>query len=152
MPILPTIPDTHSNEGYLTINKIRVYVVDEVPEDNPLTGDLMWSDHDILAAMDATAKAYNRLEPHVEHVHPHMLYDFDDMFQNGVAADLYRRTLARLRRRDIDYSAGEVQASVTKSRIKHFEQLQKEHQENFLTAAQARKLNINLNAAFGHYS
>lgn len=151
MPTLPTTPVNHSHDGYLTIAKIRVFVVDEVPEDNPLTGDLMWSDNDILASMDACAKTYNRLEPHVEHVHPHMLFDFDDMFTNGVAADLYRRSLARLRRRDIDYSAGEVQASVVKSRIKNFEGLQKEHEEKFLTAAQARKLNININAAFGHF-
>lgn len=142
----------HCDTGYLTIEKIRVFVVDETPEDNPIMGDLMWSDHDILASMDACARAYNRLEPHVEHVHADKLFDFDDMFYNGVAADLYRRTLVKLRRRDIDYQAGDVVASVVKARITNFALQQKEHEEKFMTAAQARKLNININAAFGHYS
>lgn len=138
---------------YLTINRIREFVVDENPEDNPLGADLMWSDHDILAAMRSAASAYNRIEPQVEVVDGSKLPDDrTDIFLNGVAAELYRRSVARLRRRDIDYSAGEVQASVVKSQLRNFEKAAEEHSRQFMEGAQARKITINISHAWGHFS
>jgi len=136
----------------LTIRDIREFMGDESPEDNPAQLDLLWSDAAILASMRACALAYNTIEPQCETVQPEALPDGDAAFINGVAYDLCRKTLNQLRNRDVTYSAGGVTASITKDRIRHFESMMKEYGENFKTQAQARKLRINLNAAYGHYS
>lgn len=137
---------------YLTIRDIREFMGDESPADNPAQLDLLWSDPQILASMRAAAQAYNTIEPQSERVRPEALPAEDAAFINGVAADLCRKLLNNLRNRDIVYSAGGVQSSMTSARIKHFENMVKEYQTNFLSQGQARKLRINLNAAYGHFS
>lgn len=136
----------------LTIQDVRDFVGDEKPEDNPLLMDLMWSDPDILSSMKAAARAYNSIEPQCEVVRAEALPDDDSTFLNGIAADLCRKYLNKLRNRDITYTAGNVQASVTSARIVHFEKMRVEYEEQFKQQAQNRKLRINLAAAYGHFS
>ena len=136
----------------ITVKLIREYMCDESPEDNPAQMDLIWKDSEILAAMRSVAIAYNAIEPLVEEVTADNLPDLEAWAYSGVAAELCRKRLIKLRNRDIVYEAGNVKASYTANLIKHVEGMYKEYSDDFMKAAQARKLRINLNAAYGHWS
>ena len=133
----------------LTIERVRSFVVDDDPSENP-TGDYEWSDDTIIKSFHSVAKEYNGLEPVVDMVSADCLPDSDE-FLNGVAAELMRRSLILLKRRDISYQAGDVTASVTASKIKHYGDMFKEYHDEFIRLSREKKMRVNLNNAFGHF-
>jgi hypothetical protein len=59
--------------------------------------------------------------------------------------------LSKLRRNDIDYSAGGVGVNLVAKRIAHLQNEIKEHREAWKQEATSRKIALNLSFAYGQY-
>lgn len=135
-------------ESYITIADVREYIFDQTPEDN-LSGDLEFSDLEIEAAMRATAREYNGIDPLIYTVEPHRLSMHNNMFFDGIAAHLYKARMAQDMRSDVTYNAGGVVSSETQNRIQHFMKLVQMYGQAFRSTASKVKSHRNIRRGYG---
>ena len=135
--------------NYITVDDIRMYILDRFISDNELDKDLSFGDEEILAAMERAAREYNSIPPYVNGARADCLPKDTNMFFDAIVQQLYIAELNRAKRNDIDYDAGGVVTSLEAKRIKHLEDLAKDHGERFREAAQNRKIFINYSNGFG---
>lgn len=134
----------------LTIEDVRLFLLDRGPEDNEISIDLAFSDAEIANAMVRAARDYNGLPPiGVDSVDPDRLPSDTNLFLYGTAAQALLSRKAKLMRNDIDYQAGNLQVSPAKKEIAYIDALQKECKENFVMEARQRKITINVMNGFG---
>ena len=135
--------------NYITVDDIRMYILDRFISDNELDKDLSFGDEEILAAMERAAREYNSIPPYVNGARADCLPKDTNMFFDAIVQQLYIAELNRAKRNYIDYDAGGVVTSLEAKRIKHLEDLAKDHGERFREAAQNRKIFINYSNGFG---
>lgn len=139
------MPVTHP---YITIDDVRMFIMDRSIEDNDLLLDLAYSDEEIQDAMTRAAREYNSVPPMCSFVDATCLDANYNMFLDGIAAQLFVSTISKLSRNDIDYDAGGAGVNIVAKRIKHLSELYKLHQQRFLEAAVSIKRTINLHQGF----
>lgn len=135
--------------GYITVDDIRLYILDRSIEDNDMDLDLSFSDEEIMAAMERVAREYNSIPPYVDGASPDRLSKTTNMFFDGILQQLYMAELNRAMRNDIDYVAGNVTTNPEKSRIANLTTLARDHGERFREAVRNRKIFINMSDGYG---
>lgn len=134
----------------LTIEDVRLFLLDRGPDDNEISIDLTFSDAEIANAMVRAAREYNSIPPlFVETVNPSDLPTDTNMFLYATAAQALLSRKAKLMRNDIDYQAGNVQVSPVRKELGYIDSLQKELKDNFIIEARQRKLTLNVMSGFG---
>lgn len=109
----------------VTVKTMRFWVADRTPDDNPLVGDLEFSDDDIVMAMQHAAREFNSIPPLAYRVDPARMPDDTNLFYEATAEILYRHKLHSLLRNDFKYQGGNVTVDETGSRIKGMQDLLK---------------------------
>lgn len=138
-----------ASDSFITVDDIRLYVLDRTIADNPLSKDLAFSDEEILAAMERAARAYNGLPPYVDCVTAACLQKVDNTFFDAIVQQLYIGEISRMSRNEIDYTAGGVTTNLDAKRIDHLRRMAAEHGELFREAAKAHKVYVNWKNAYG---
>lgn len=133
---------------YLSIEEMRMFLLDQKAEDNALDLDLSFSDEEILSAMKRAAREYNSIPPFVSSVDYRRLPNDTNVFLHATAEQIYIAELARAKRNDMDYTAGNVSANLEQKRITHFEGLVKFHREIWTDTATKIKVAANLAKAY----
>jgi hypothetical protein len=134
----------------LTIEDVRLFLLDRGPDDNEISIDLTFSDAEIANAMVRAAREYNSIPPlFVESVSPDALPTDTNMFLYATAAQALLSRKAKLMRNDIDYQAGNVQVSPVRKELGYIDSLQKELKDSFILEARQRKLTLNVLNGFG---
>jgi hypothetical protein len=138
-----------ASNTYITVDDIRLYILDRSIDDNDFDQDLSFSDEEILNAMARAAREYNSIPPYVNGARADCLPKDTNMFFDATVQQLYIAELNRAMRNDIDYDAGGVVTSMEAKRIKNLQQLAQEHGERFREAARNRKIFINFSDGYG---
>jgi len=133
---------------YLTVEEMRMFLLDNSAEDNSLDMDLSFSDDEIAYSMRRAAREYNSTPPFVGRVDPNSLPIDTNLFLHATAEQLYISELARSKRNDMDYTAGGVTVNIEAKRIKHFEGLVAYHREQWKDTATKIKVSANLAKAY----
>ena len=134
---------------YITAEDVRNYILDRSQADNSLTMDLHFSDREVADAMMRCARDYNSIPPLIGWVDPEKLPGDTNIFLDGTAKQLCISELSKLCRQDFDYTAGGVTTNIAAKRIEHLKMLIKLFGDQFVTAAAAAKMAINLRSAYG---
>ena len=137
-----------TNTNYLTIQEIRMFMLDRSAEDNALDLDLSFSDEEIVSAMKRAAREYNSIPPFVSKVHENRLPNDTNVFLHASAEQLYVSELSRAIRSDMDYTAGNVSVNIEKKRIDHFKDMIKYHRGEWKETATKIKVAANLAKAY----
>ncbi len=132
----------------LTTEDVRMFLLDRDATDNDLELDLAFSDEEIKSAMERAARSYNGIPPYVHNVSPNALPGDTNLFLHAAAEQLLRSLLSKLRRNDVDYTAGGVGVNIVTKRIAHLEREIREHRELWQEEATSRKLYININLGY----
>jgi uncharacterized protein YfaT (DUF1175 family) len=132
----------------LTTEDIRNFLLDRSVEDNDLELDVAFSDDEIRDAMKRAARAYNSIPPFVNVVTPNALPGDSNIFLHATAEQLMISLLSKLRRNDVDYTAGGVGTNLVAKRIAHLQNEIKEHREMWQKEATDTKLYMNINACY----
>jgi hypothetical protein len=93
--------------------------------------DLEFSDQDIEDAKVNCARRFLSIQPYSADVTPSDLPANSSIFLDGIAAELYELQYRRLSRRDIDFSAGNMNANLVSKRISHLLNLIQTHRSRF---------------------
>ena len=133
----------------LTIDDVRLFILDRTAEDNELDMDLSFSDEEIASAMRRAAREANDIPPYTVQVSGDCLPGASNIWLHAVTEQLYLSKLSNLMRNDIDYEAGGVSVTVTKSRIAHFKDLVKLHRS--IWEDKLRRLKVGVNVRRFHY-
>ena len=136
---------------YITVEDVRLFIVDRSIEDNDLLMDLAYDDAEISNAMVRAAREYNGIPPLCSYVDPDALDATTNMFLDAIASQLYLSTMSKLMRNDIDYNSGGVTTNIVAKRIGHLKELIQIHQTRFQQAASDHKKFINISQGFHHY-
>lgn len=112
----------------ITLSAMRFWIMDRTPADNPLEGDLMFTDEEITAAMVHAAREYNSLPPFIHRVDPRCLDDSTNLFFEATAEMLYKMKLHSLKRNAFEYSGGNVKVDADNLQIKFLDELVKDLQ------------------------
>lgn len=134
---------------YVTVEDVRSYVLDRSIQDDVLGLDLAFSDDEIIDAMRRCAREYNSIPPFVTTWNENKLPGDTNIALDGIVLHLYLARLAKLQRQDFDYQAGGIQVNDVAKEIGHLGSAIKLYGERFRSAAQTRKLVINLEGAYG---
>jgi len=137
--------------SYLTIEDVRLALMDRTPADNPLDMDLSFSDGEIAQAMTRAAREYNSIPPFVRSVTGARLPADDNVLLDATVEQLYIALAAKLRRNDIEYQAGGVSSAVDRARIVHLKDMIAEARARWEPRARERKLAANMAQAFRMY-
>ena len=135
--------------SYLTVRDVQDFMMDRGPEDNDLELDLAFSPEEIMQAMTRAAREYNSIPPlGISQVSGKRLPDDTNIFLHATAEQLCRSLLHKLRRNDIDYTAGGVGVNLVSKRIQHLREQIKEEREAWEPRAREIKIRMNLDMAF----
>jgi len=107
----------------LTVDKMRFWVMDRTPEDNPLEGDLFFQDLEYMTAMEHAARAFNSIPPFTAYVNPSALPDNTEIFFEATAEMLYKMKLHSLMRNAFEYNGGNVAVDEDNTKIKGLKDL-----------------------------
>lgn len=105
----------------ITITDMRNWVMDRTPADNPLEGDLFFTDEEIVSAMKAAAREFNSVPPYVIFADPNQLDDSTNMMFEATAEFLYKAKRHSLGRNAFTYSGGNVSVDEDNQKLKFFE-------------------------------
>ncbi len=107
----------------LTVDKMRFWIMDRTPEDNPLEGDLFFKDLEYMTAMEHAARAFNSIPPFTTYANPSALPDNTEIFFEATAEMLYKMKLHSLQRNAFEYSGGNVAVDEDNTKIKGLKEL-----------------------------
>lgn len=135
---------------YITSDLVRAELCDAAAADNPLLGSVEFTPEQINLAMIRACRRFNNVEPiGINAPAPDQLPAVEGAWMDGIAWALYETRLSQLRKQDIDYSAGGVQANLVSKQIAHLQNALVMHQKNFLEWAMNVKVAENLRACWG---
>jgi len=132
----------------LTVDEIRLFVLDRTVSDNPIDCQLFWEDREIQSAMVQAVRHYNRIHPMVETWTVERHLD-DNIMLLGTVYYMYLQSLQRLMRQDLPYQAGGVGINRTGALIGHVQTMAASTKSEFEDAARMRKISINASEAYG---
>ena len=128
----------------LSIEDVRMFMLDRSAEDNALDMDLSFSNEEITEAMRRAARETNDMPPYTAQVNPDCLPGDSNIWLHAVAEQLCVAKLANLARNDVQYNADGVSASDTANRIQHFQGLIKLHRSIWEDRLQHLKVRNNM--------
>lgn len=134
---------------YITERDVREEMRDRSAAEHLTLTDVAFSSEDIAHAMRKTARRFNSLRPYVLTVTPETLSGNTNVFFDGIAWALLEGLRLNAGLNDLDYSAGNVSASVQGKLIANLERMIPIYEKRFVEEASAMKLAINLSHAFG---
>lgn len=134
---------------YITERDVREEMRDRNAADHLLLTDVAFTPEDIQHAMRKTARRFNSLRPYCVTVTPEKLSGNIQCFFDGIAWALLEGMRVNAGLNDMDYSAGNVQASVQGKLIENLDRMIPVYEKRFVEEATAMKLAMNLSAAFG---
>ena len=138
--------------SYITIDDVRHYIMDRSAEDNEIEMDLAFTDDEITRALKSAMRDYNGTLPLCSsYDNASRLPDDTNMFLDGATAHLYQALWNKLTRSDIDYTAGGVTTNLVTKQIAHAKEKMEFYAARFKEVASAIKIQINVNAAWGHF-
>lgn len=135
---------------FVDIELLRDHM-DDQSRDAPRNADqdLVWSDADLQAALDAVAREYNSLPPFVGSIRDSSRLPADtNMFLDGAGAFAIERWLRRKQRERTAFEAGGISTDPDGPLIDTMGKLAAEMRQRFTTAATAAKANRNWLDAF----
>lgn len=135
----------------LTVDDIRSWIMERCIADNDIDFDLVFSDEEIMFAMQSAAREYNSIPPMDSCIQAHQMHKHTNQFFDGTAAMLYTHFIAKLMRNDMEYSAGGVTTRIEGQRIEHLKFLIQMHMQRFTETVKAEKLCRQIKRAYGHY-
>ncbi|MEG1543080.1 MAG: hypothetical protein RR382_00955 [Tannerellaceae bacterium] len=140
---------TTYDPGYVTVDMIRQWMMDNDPSDNSIDCDLAFTDEQIINAMQGAARSYNSLTPvGVDIVNANAMPSDTNLFINFTVASLLNSSLQKLSRNDMQWMTGGVTVDVVAKRIAHYRLLRDEARQMAREEAVARKSEINRQAAW----
>lgn len=141
---------TAFNSQSLTEWDVRQYIADtELQRENRGGADLDFAPSEIVAAMRSAAREYNGTPPYVKTADPNSLQKSDNMFLDGTAYFLYLQKLQDEMRHDVAYKAGNVDVSVSATKVAHFTAIAKFFGERFRETVKAEKRIANVRRGWG---
>jgi hypothetical protein len=135
--------------SFITEQDIREEMRDRSAADHLVLPDIAFTSEDIAHAMRKAARRFNSIRPYVISVEAHKLPDRDNIFFDGIAWALLEGWLLNAGINDLDYTAGNVQASVQGKLVGNLEKLATKYEKRFVEDATALKISTNLVAAYG---
>lgn len=135
--------------SYITEQDVRDFMQDRTAEDHILLPDLAFTSEEIARAMKTVARRFNSLQPYSITVQADRLPDDTNIFFDGIAAALLDLKRINSSLNDLDYAAGNVQASVQGNLLKNLASLIPVYEARFREAAQAIKISTNLDYSYG---
>jgi hypothetical protein len=135
--------------GYITERDVREEMRDRSAAEHLVLTDVAFTSEDISHAMRKTARRFNSLRPYCLTVTPETLSGNIQCFYDGIAWALLEGMRLNAGLNDMDYSAGNVQASVQGKLIENLDRLLPMYEKRFVEEATAIKIAANLSAAFG---
>lgn len=135
--------------SYLTIADIREEMLDRAADDHLVLADLAFTDDDIKWAMKACARKFNSIKPLVTSATWDTLPERTTVFLDGVAWALLRRMHRNAAMNDMDYQAGNVQASVQGKLVANLHAMVKDLEREFVSGATDLKVIMNIDQGFG---
>lgn len=138
-----------ASTGYLTVEDIRLAIIDKDATNNPVAMDLDFSDEEILAAMERCALAYNEIPPYVHRVGKATQIPHAEFFIHGTIHQLYLSDVARRSRNRITYQAGNMTVDPEEHRIKFMLEALAMHRNAFEERAKIFKVERNTRQAYG---
>jgi hypothetical protein len=122
--------------------------MDRKPEDNPLEGDLFFTDAEYVEAMEHAGREFNSLPPFVMSVCPTQLPSDTNIFYEATAEILYKMKLHSLMRNAFEYQGGNVAVDEDNVKIKGLKELVVSV-SGWRKAAQDLKTQVNLSGFYG---
>jgi len=135
--------------SYLTVEDVQDFMMDRGVEDNDLELDLAFAPEEIQKAMNRAAREYNSIPPlGISSAHGNRLPDDTNIFLYATSEQLCRSLLHKLRRNDVDYTAGGVGVNLVAKRIQHLREQVQEERALWEPRAREFKIRMNLDQAF----
>jgi hypothetical protein len=134
--------------GALTPEDMRAFTLDTLVENNMLDLDLVWSDGEIVDAMDRCRMMWDGIPPIGRSLNAPRALPRAYPFMLGTAYQMYLTTLQKYMRNDLDYTIGGVQTNTFGKRIAHFKAMLSALREEFRESATAMKESINAENAY----
>ena len=131
----------------LSIAEVRLFLMDQCPSDNFLLDDLEFADTEVMAAIRWPVDKWNETPPDVQRF-TQTTCPFRYHWMVGAASQLLRMASHSYARNSLDYAAGGVTVR-DKSKSQEYQQMSKDLQAEFITWMGAKKVEINMNLAFG---
>lgn len=137
--------------GTFDCEDIRHFIWDRTVADNPIELDLTFTDAEIGHASRYACMMFNALPPHILVLHS--LRDVTDArltysMMLGVVYHIFLAKAVLLSRKDIDYTAGNMQVDFTKRRIEYLTKWAAAFKEEATAGMSNYKLVLNLNDGF----
>ena len=132
------------------VTRVREHMADVSIEQNLLEMDLTWSEPEIISCMKLAADRFNEMNPQVVTISP-SCNKYPAMFLDGVGYYMLRMKIMGWMRNDVSFTAGNMETSPHKARIKHLQPVAKDLQESFITQIKEIKVAANAKAAFCSY-
>ena len=135
--------------SFITEQDVRDFMMDRTAEDHILLPDVAFTSEEIARAMKTAARRFNSIQPYSMTVQADRLPDDTNIFFDGIAAALLDLKRINASLNDMDYTAGNVQASIQGSLLKNLAGLIPVYEARFKEAATAIKISTNLDYAYG---
>lgn len=135
--------------SFITEQDVREEMRDRSAADHLVLPDIAFSSEDIAQAMRKATRRFNSIRPYVLCVEAHKLPDRNNIFYDGIAWALLEGMQLNTSMNDLDYTAGNVQASVQGKLVGNLEKLAAKYEKRFVEDATAWKISTNLVSAYG---
>lgn len=138
-------------QPYVTTDLLRDYLGDQVVQAGiRITGDLVWSDPDLIKCLEAAARSYNSIPPNIGRITDATRLDAGvDFFLNAAAAAALERKVLALSAERTAFEAGGIQTDPDGAVIDGMTKLAAALRAKFNQEARAHKADINMRACFG---
>jgi hypothetical protein len=135
--------------SFITEADVREEMRDRTAADHLVLPDIAFSSEDIAHAMRKTARRFNSIRPYVMSVEAAKLPDHNNIFFDGIAWALLEGFNLNASMNDMDYTAGNVQASVQGKLVGNTDKLTTKYERRFVEDATAMKISTNLLGFYG---
>jgi hypothetical protein len=133
---------------YVTLEDIRLFMIDKRPEDNYLLDDLEFTNEEITSAMNLAIDKFNSISPTIVY-YTAQTFPFRYQLIEGTAAILLRMRAINLTRNRLNYQSQGGTAVQDKDRAPEYLALAKLLMEDFERESRDLKKNMNTEACYG---
>ncbi len=135
--------------SFITEQDVREEMRDRTAADHLVLPDIAFTSEDIAQAMRKATRRFNSIRPYVVCVEANKLPDRNNIFFDGIAWALLEGLLLNSSMNDMDYTAGNVTASVQGKLVGNLEKLAAKYEKRFVEDATALKISTNLLGCYG---
>lgn len=129
---------------YITIEKVREEIQDRTPADNSIDCDQVFSDEEILYAMERAASIYNSMSPiGIGVVSAKALPLNLSFFMDAVVSQLLKSAIHKLSRNLMKWQTGDTQVDLEQTRMQAFTQIRGDLEKQWRQDAKEYKMELN---------